>query len=129
MDALHNGLHGIDLVGAHHEQLLLTGYQHHVAADHLAEGAFDEEGLGEAVEVGDLFVILRGKLIDGEEALVGIEGEMTGVVVGEIPGVGAIADDEELKEAEERLRVAVAGVVLVINDLLHGLARADAKGL
>ena len=54
---------------------------------------------------------------------------MAGVVVGEIPGVGAVADDEELHEAEQRLGVAVAGVVLVIDDLLHGPARADAERL
>ena len=41
----------------------------------------------------------------------------------------AVADDEELDEAEERLGVAVAGVVLVIDDLLHGPAGADAEGL
>ena len=109
-------------------QLLLAGDEHHVAADHLAECAFDEERLGEAVEVGDFLVVLAGELIDGQEALVGIEAEMAAVVVGEIPGVAAIADDEELDEAEQRLGVAVAGVVLVIDDLLHGPARADAEG-
>ena len=41
----------------------------------------------------------------------------------------AVADDEELHEAEQRLGVAVAGVVLVVDDLLHGPARADAEGL
>ena len=41
----------------------------------------------------------------------------------------AVADDEELDEAEQRPRVAVAGVVLVIDDLLHGPARADAERL
>jgi hypothetical protein len=32
----------------------------------------------------------------------------------------AVADDEDLEEAEKRLGVAVAGVVLIIDDLLHG---------
>ena len=41
----------------------------------------------------------------------------------------AVADDEELDEAEQRVGVAVAGVVLVVDDLLHGPARADAEGL
>jgi hypothetical protein len=54
---------------------------------------------------------------------------VAGVVVGEVVGLGAVADDEELEEAEQRLGVAVAGVVLVIDDLLHGPARADAEGL
>ena len=78
--------------------------------------------------MGDLLVVLVGELIDGQEALVGVEGEVAGVVVGEIAGVGAVADDEELEEAEKRLGVAVAGIVLVFDDLLHGPARADAEG-
>ncbi len=41
----------------------------------------------------------------------------------------AVADDEELEEAEQRLGVAVAGIVLVVDDLLHRPARADAEGL
>ena len=59
VDALHNVLHRIDLIRPHHQQLLLAGNEHHVAADRLAEGAFGEELLGEAVEVGDLLVVLR----------------------------------------------------------------------
>ena len=129
VDAVDDGLDGIDLVRAHHQQLLLAGDEHHVAADHLAERAFGEEAVGEVVEVGDLLVVLGGELVDGQEALVGVEGEVAGVVVGEVAGVGAVADDEELDEAEQRLGVAVAGVVLVIDDLLHGPARADAEGL
>jgi len=111
-----------------HQKLLLACNEYHVAADRLPKGAFDEEGLGEAIEVGDLFVVHLGELIDGEEALLGIESEVAGVVVGEVPGLGAVADYEELEEAEKRLGVAVAGVVLVIDDLLHGSARADAEG-
>jgi hypothetical protein len=53
------------LVRPHHQELLVTGKAHHVATDRLAEGAFDEEGLGEAVEVGDLFVVHVGEFIDG----------------------------------------------------------------
>ena len=99
-----------------------------VKPSRMAERAFEEKGLGEAVEVGDLLVLLVGELVDGEEALVGIEGEVAGVVVGEIPGLGAVADDEELEETKQRPGVAVPGVVLVIHDLLHGPARADAEG-
>ena len=40
----------------------------------------------------------------------------------------AVADDEELHEAEQRARVAVAGVVLVLDDLLDGPAGVDAEG-
>jgi len=129
MDAVHDGLHGIDLIRPHHQQLLLAGHQHHVAADHLAQRALGEELVGEGVEVGDLLVVLGGELVDGQEALVGVEAEMASVVVGEIPGIRAVADNEELDEAEQRLAVAVAGVVFVIDDLLHGPARADGQGL
>jgi len=108
---------------------LLAGDEHHVAAEGLAEGAFDEESSGEAIELGDLLVVLGGELIDGQETLVSVEREMAGVVVGEVVGLVAVADDEELEEAEQGLGVAVAGVVLVFDDLFHGPARADAKGL
>ena len=48
-NAVHDGLDGIHLIGPHHEQLLLTGYQHHVAADGLTQGAFGQELLGKVV--------------------------------------------------------------------------------
>ena len=71
----------------------------------------------------------RGVLVDGQKALVGIEGEVAGVVVGEVVGAVAVGDDEELHEAQERARVAVAGIVLVVDDLLDGAARVDAERL
>ena len=49
-------------------------------------------------------------------------------MISEVPGVGAVADDEQLDEAEQRLGVAVAGVVLVFDDLLHGPSRIHAQG-
>ena len=54
---------------------------------------------------------------------------MANVVVGEVPGIAAVADDKKLQEAEQGFVVAVAGVVLVIDDLLHGVARADFQRL
>ena len=93
-DTGHQVLDRIDLIRAHHEELLLAGDEHHVAANHSAEVAFDEEGFGKAIEVGDLFIVLRGELIDGKETLVLIEGEVAGVVVGEVEGAIAVADDE-----------------------------------
>jgi hypothetical protein len=53
---------------------------------------------------------------------------MPGVVVGEVEGSVAIANDKELHEAEESLGVSVAWIVLVFDDLLHGAAWADAEG-
>lgn len=129
MDAVHDGLDRIDLIRAHHHQLLFASDEHHVAANHLAQGAFDEEAVREVVEVGDLLIVLASELINGQEALLGVEGEVAGVVVGEVVSAVAIADDEELDEAEERAGVAVAGVVFVIDDLLHGPARVDAESL
>ena len=52
MDAVHDGLDGVDLVRAHHHQLLLAGDQHHVAADHLAQGAFGEGRLPQSCRDG-----------------------------------------------------------------------------
>ena len=51
------------------------------------------------------------------------------VVVGEVPRVRAVTDDEELDEAQERLGVSVTGVVLVVDDLLHRPPRADTERL
>ncbi len=129
IDAVDDGLDGVDLIRAHHQELLLARDEDHVLADHLAERAFGEEPIGEVVEVGDLGVVLGRELVDWKEPLVGVEGEMPRVVVCEVPRVRAIADDEELDEAEQRLGVSVAGVVLVVDDLLHRPPRADPKRL
>lgn len=68
-------------------------------------------------------------LVNREKPLVRVEAEMAGVVVGEVVGGIAIADYEQLYKAEECACVAVAGVVLVFNDLLDRSARVDAKRL
>ena len=127
VNAVHDGLDGIDLVGPHHEQLLLRCHQHHVAADGLAQGALAQELVGKLVELGDLLVGLVRKLVDGQKPLVRIERKVPRVVVGEVVGVGAVADDEELQKAQQRFGVAVAGVVFVVNDLLHGPAGVDGE--
>lgn len=69
-----------------------------------------------------------GELVDRKEALVGVEREVSGIVVGEVVGLVAVADDEHLEEAEEGFGVSIAGIVLVFNDLLHGATGIDAKG-
>ena len=128
VNALHDGLDSIDLVRPHHHQLLLAGHKHHVAADHFAQSAFSQKLLGEAVEMGDLLVVFTGKLVERQITLVGIEGEVAVIVIGEVPGIGAVADDEELQEAEQCSGVTVAGVVFVVDNLLHGSARTDSQG-
>ena len=129
VDAVNNGLDRVDLVRAHHQELLFARDEDHVFADHLAERALGEEPISEVVEVGNLGVVLSRKLIDRKEPLLGVEGEVPRVVVGKVPRVRAIADDEELDEAQECLGVAVTGVVLVVDDLLHRPPRADPERL
>src|SRR5690606_6329294 len=129
LDAVDDGLDGVDLIRAHHEELLLALDEHHVAADHAAEVALLEKGVGEEIEMADGRVVLGRELVDREKLLVGGEGEVAGIVVCEIEGLSAVGDDEELDEAEERAGVAVARIVLVFDDLLHRAARAHAEGL
>ena len=127
MDAPDQMLHGIDLIRSHHQELLLAGNQHHVPADGRGQRTFCEKRTGELVEVGDLLVRLVGVLVNRQEPLFGIECEMPGVVVGEVVGAVAVADDEQLHEAQQRFTVTVARIVFVFDDLLHGHTRVDAE--
>ena len=129
VDAVDHGFDCVDLVRAHHQEPLLARDEDHVLADHLAERALGEEPIGEVVEVDNLGVVLGRELVDRKEPLVSVEGEMPRVVVGEVPRVRAVADDEELDEAQERLGVSVTGVVLVVDDLLHRPPWADPERL
>ena len=70
VDAVDDGLDGVDLVRAHHHELLLARDEDHVFADHLAKRALGEEPIGEVVEVGDLRVVLDRELVDRKEPLV-----------------------------------------------------------
>ena len=85
--------------------------------------------VGEVVEVGDLRVVLVREPVDRQEPLVRVEGEVPRVVVGEVDRVRLVADDEKLDEAEKRSGVSVAGIVLVVDDLLHRPPGADAERL
>ena len=108
---------------------MLAGDEHHVLADHLAKRALGEEPIGEVLKVGDLRVVLGRALVDRKEPLVRVEGEVPRVVVGEVPRVRAVANNEELDEAQEGLGVSVTGVVLVVDNLLHRPPGADPKRL
>ena len=107
IDAVDNGLDGVDLVRAHHHELLLARDEDHVPADHVSERALGEEPVGEVVEVGDLGVVLGREPVDRKEPLVRVECEVPLVVVGKILRIRAVADDEELDEAEKRPGVSV----------------------
>ncbi|GIV50100.1 MAG: hypothetical protein KatS3mg038_0621 [Candidatus Kapaibacterium sp.] len=129
LDAIDDGLDRIDLIGAHHHEPALGLDQHHVAADHFRQGALGEERLGEIVEVCHLFVVRGGPLVDGQIALIGVKAEMFGVVVGEVIGGAEVADDKKLHKAKQGAGIAVARILLVLDDLLHGPAGADLEGL
>ncbi len=128
VDALHHVLHRIVLVGPHDHELLLGDDEHHVAADGPAKVALFKEVVGELSEMANVPIGLVSELRDGQETFIPIEGEVAGVVVGEVVGPVAIADDKGLEVAEEGFGVAVAGVVLVFDDLFHGSAGIHAKG-
>ncbi len=128
VDAIDNRLDRIDLVRAHDHQLLLAGDQYHVAADHLAQRAFGQKAVGKVVQVGDFLVVFIRQLVNRQKALVGVKAEVLVVVVGKVVGIAFIADNKQLHKTQQRVGVAVAGVVFVIDDLLHGTARADLEG-
>ncbi|MCY1553664.1 hypothetical protein D9M68_901710 [compost metagenome] len=68
-------------------------------------------------------------MVNGQEALIGVEAEMPRVVVGEVVGGIAVADDKYLHEAQQRAGEAVTRVVLVFDDLLNSATRVDAQRL
>ena len=129
VDAVDDGLDGVDLVRPHHQKLLLGGNKDHVLADHLTERALGEKPLGEVVEIGDLRIVLGSKLTDWKEWLFRVKGKVPRVVVGKVPSLSAVADDEELHETQKRPGVSVAWIVLVVYDLLHRPPGADSKRL
>ena len=127
LDALHDVFHLINLIRPHDHELLLACKQHHVAADGAAEVALLQKAIGEVIKMSYFLIVLACKLIDGQKALFGIEGEVAAVVVSEVVGAVAIANDIKLHKAEQRLGVTIAGVALVFDDLLHGSSWIDAE--
>ena len=107
VDAVDYGPDSIDLIRAHHQELLLGRYENHVPADHMAKCAFGEEPFGEVVQVSDLGVVFGRELVDWKEMLVRIESEVSYVVVGEVPSISAVADNKELDKTEKRSGVSV----------------------
>ena len=80
------------------------------------------------MQVGDFLVALVRQLVNRQEALVGVKTEVLVVVVGKVVGIAFVADDKQLHEAQQRVAVAVAWVVFVLDDLLHRPARAHLEG-
>lgn len=78
--------------------------------------------------MGDLLIVFPGELVERQKLLLSVEAEVAAVIVGEVPGIAAVADDEQLQEAQQGFGIAVAGVVFVIDDLLHGAAWANGQG-
>ena len=96
MDTLHNGLHCIYLIGAHHHEFLFADNLHHVTADHFAQGAFGEKLFGEVVQMDDFLIIFSRKLINRQEAFISIKAEGTAVIIGKIPGGDLSAIDFQI---------------------------------
>ena len=129
INAVNDGLDRVDLVRAHHQEFLLAGDQDHIPADHVTECTLGKELVSKVVEVSDLCVIPCRKPVDGKKLLFRIKGKVLSVVVSEVQRVSAVADDEELDEAEQRPGVTVAGVILVLYNLLHCPPGADPECL
>ncbi len=127
VDTADDVTHSIDLIRPHHQDLLLRLNQNHIPADHLAEEAFGQELLRKLVQVRNLAVIVSGPGVDRQKTLFGVEREVTIGVVGEIVRVPLVADDEDLQEAQQRVRVAVPCIGLVSDNLLQCLARIHRK--
>ena len=51
--------------------------------------------------MSDLAVTDIGELVQGQKPLVGVEGEVASVVVGEIPGLAAVAHNKELNKTAQ----------------------------
>ncbi len=73
-------------------------------------------------------IIFSRELIHRQEAFVSIKKKVVAVVIGKIPGIGLIADHEELNKAEQGIGIAVTGIIFIVNDLLHGTAGTDIQG-
>lgn len=51
----------------------------------------------------DFLVVLRSKLVNGQESLLSVETEVALVIVGKVPGVGVVTNDEKLDKRQEGL--------------------------
>lgn len=118
--AVHDGLHGIVLVGAEDHKDFVNLVEDHVLSHHLAHVARFEELAGKVRELSNGIIVDVGPV----EGL--LEGLVT--VVGVVLGVDAIADDEHLYEEIETAG-SPEGVPLIAVDLVEGLLELQAAPL
>jgi hypothetical protein len=67
--------------------------------------------------MGDFLVVSSGELVEGKKRSSALKLKWRALLLAKYQVSVTVADDEELQEAQQRSGVAVAGVVLVINDL------------
>ena len=118
---------GINLVWAHYQQLLFAGNKYHITTDDFAKFTLGKEILskGDQTCYGD--VIFPCPVIYRKESLFGIKIKMLVVVVRKVVGVGHVAYNEQLNIAKQGVRVAIASVTLIVNNLLDSSTRTYVK--
>ena len=84
--------------------------------------ALGQELFGKRIQASYFFVVFPCPLINRQELFLGIEIEMLKIVIGKIIGIRIVADNEQLHEAQQGIAISIAGIVLVIHNLLHGTA-------
>ena len=133
LDSLQDFLCGGNLVGTHHQQLLIH-IEHAVFGEDVQQGMFGEESVGKIMNVRQQGVLLVGPVAGELEGVaIGLVlsrtalsfqflGETSGVAV--VFGLGAIADDEHLHKVEHR-PACPERIPLVAVDLIKGLFDID----
>ena len=94
LDAIDNRLNRVDLIRAHHKQLLLARDQHHVTADHLPKSTFRQKFRGKLIEVRDLPIVFTGVLVKRQKPLISVETKVAAVIVCKVPGIATVADNK-----------------------------------
>ncbi len=125
IDTVYDGFYSINLIRTHHQYLLFTGNKYHVSTYHLTQLTLRQENIREVVKVGYLLVLFVCPLINRQIVFGSIEIEMSPVIVSKIVGVCPVADNKHLHEAEQRIGISVADVILIVNYLLHGTTRTN----
>ena len=119
---VHDAFDGVDLIGAHHQNLPLGFHKHHVSADKTAKNRLLQHHIREFEQLGNLMVVRIGSVIHRQIVVRCIEVEMLIVVICEVHRIAAtVADYEQLHEAHQRVGIAIATVFLIADNLFHRL--------